>query len=88
MTSAEAVLVSLQSHSEVLNALDSQPSIDLTILGGKNLSSQHDGRIFVASVSPQVRASLAATYGVSESEAGWMIDQLFGGPQGLATGGK
>ena len=88
MTSAEAVLVSLQSHSEVLNALDSQPSIDLSMLGIENLLGQNDGKLFVASVSPQVRASLATTYGVSESEAGWMIDQLLGGPQGLATGGK
>ena len=45
-------------------------------------------KIFVASVSPQVRASLAATYGTTEQEAGWMIEQLLSGPQGLATGGK
>lgn len=44
--------------------------------------------VFVASVSPQVRASLAATYNVSHVEAGWMIDHLLGGPQGLASGGK
>lgn len=88
VTSAEAVLVSLQSHSEVLNALDSQPSIDLSVAGNENKANETDGRLFVASVSPQVRASLAATYGVSEAEAGWMIDQLLGGPQGLATGGK
>ncbi len=69
MTSAEAVLVSLQSHAEVLNTLDTS------------------GKIFVASVSPQVRASLAATYSISEKEAGWTIDQLLGGPQGLASGG-
>ena len=42
----------------------------------------------MASVSPQVRASLAATYGVSERRAGWMIEQLLSGPQGLALGGK
>ena len=70
VTSAEAVLVSLQSHAEVLNTLDTE------------------GTVFVASVSPQVRASIAATYGVSEKEAGWMIEQLLGGPQGLASGGK
>ena len=45
-------------------------------------------KIFVASVSPQVRASLAATYGTSEREAGWMIDQLLRGPEGLMTGGR
>ncbi|CAD6569581.1 MAG: Cytosolic Fe-S cluster assembly factor nar1 [Alectoria sarmentosa] len=88
VTSAEAVLVSLQSHSEVLNALDSQPSIHLSATGYEDEANTAQGRLFVASVSPQVRASLAATYGVSEAEAGWMIDQLLGGPQGLATGGK
>ncbi|KAL9104114.1 MAG: hypothetical protein Q9163_000916 [Psora crenata] len=70
VTSAEAVLVSLQSHAEVLNSLDTE------------------GKLFVASVSPQVRASIAATYGVSETEAGWMVEQLLGGPQGLAAGGR
>ncbi|KAG8533310.1 uncharacterized protein KY384_002093 [Bacidia gigantensis] len=70
VTSAEAVLVSLQSHAEVLNTLNSE------------------GKLFVASVSPQVRASIGATYGVSEKDAGWMIDQLLSGPQGLAMGGS
>ena len=88
VTSAEAVLVSLQSHSEVLYALDSLPSIDLSYLTNNHGAQGQDGRLFVASVSPQVRASLAATYGVSETKAGWMIDQLLGGPEGLASGGK
>ena len=35
-----------------------------------------------------MRSSLAATYGVSESEAGWMINQLLSGSRGLASGGK
>ena len=68
VTSAEAVLVSLQSHAEVLNSLDDQRD-----------------RIFVASISPQVRASIAATYGATEKEAGWMIEQLLAGPEGLAS---
>jgi hypothetical protein len=42
---------------------------------------------FVASVSPQVRASLAATYRVKDQEAGWMIEQLLSGPLGLRSGG-
>ena len=88
VTSAEAVLVSLQSHSEVLNALDSQQSIDPSTVTTEHGPNQYEGRVFVASVSPQVRASLAATYAVSEAEAGYMIDQLLGGPQGLSTGGK
>ena len=85
MTSAEAVLVSLQSHAEVLNTLDSHPSIDLSDIQGGIGSN---GKLFVASVSPQVRASLAATYAVSAAEAGWMIDQLLAGEQGLRTGGQ
>ncbi|KAI4149623.1 MAG: hypothetical protein LQ340_004540 [Diploschistes diacapsis] len=100
VTSAEAVLVSLQSHAEVLNALDAYPSISIegiqTLREGASRDSdalrtngiKEKPKIFVASVSPQVRASLAATYGTSEREAGWMIDQLLSGPGGLATGGK
>lgn len=77
--------MSLQSHSQVLNALDSKPALNLSHLA--RAIPADDGRVFVASVSPQVRASLAATYGVSKCEAGWMIDHLLGGPQGLASGG-
>ncbi|MCJ1479846.1 Cytosolic Fe-S cluster assembly factor nar1 [Lambiella insularis] len=100
VTSAEAVLISLQSHSEVLHALDSAPCIEPERLQAfessgaeKGLTnghnhSQESGKVFVASVSPQVRASLAATYGTSEQEAGWMIDQLLSGPQGLKSGGR
>ena len=98
VTSAEAVLVSLQSHTEVLNALDTYSSLELS--KGQDGSQQPEmdegcmvdgeednARIFVASVSPQVRASLAATYSVSESEAGNMIDHLLSGPQGLTSRG-
>ncbi|KAK2875138.1 Cytosolic Fe-S cluster assembly factor nar1 [Arthroderma sp. PD_2] len=82
VTSAEAVLVSLQSHAEVLNTLDANPEIRL---GGEQTG---DGKIFVASVSPQVRASLAATYGISERAAGYMIEQFLSGPNGLRAGGQ
>lgn len=90
VTSAEAVLVSLQSHSEVLNTLDQHPSVPIQ---HGNLSEElgngvDKGKIFVASVSPQVRASIAATYGISELKAGWMIDHLLGGPLGLPSGGS
>ncbi|MCJ1444681.1 MAG: Cytosolic Fe-S cluster assembly factor nar1 [Stictis urceolatum] len=100
VTSAEAVLVSLQSHSEALSALDSAPMISPVHLrndtqsqiNGQTISkgreSEELGKIFVASVSPQVRASIAATYGTTKKEAGWMIEQLFSGTQGLGTGGK
>lgn len=87
VTSAEAVLVSLQSHSEVLNALESTPAIKLG-QDGRIEEASEDARIFVASVSPQCRASIAATFGVSERTAGYMIEQLLSGPPGLASGGK
>ncbi|KAL8787156.1 MAG: hypothetical protein Q9213_002372 [Squamulea squamosa] len=90
VTSAEAVLVSLQSHAEVLNTLDAYRSIlDRTEVGEEEQANGiNEGKVFVASVSPQVRASIAATYGVSELKAGWMIDQLLGGSSGLASGGS
>ena len=98
VTSAEAVLVSLQSHTEVLNALDTYSSLELAKeQDGSQLMEMDEGcmvdelednaRIFVASVSPQVRASLAATYNVSEIEAGNMIDHFLSGPEGLVSGG-
>ncbi|KAI4118035.1 MAG: hypothetical protein LQ345_001835 [Seirophora villosa] len=88
VTSAEAVLVSLQSHSEVLNALDAYPPLDSRVDAEKRPHhGASDGKIFVASVSPQVRASIAATYGISQRRAGWMIDQLLAGSSGLASGG-
>ncbi|KAJ4367295.1 Cytosolic Fe-S cluster assembly factor nar1 [Neocucurbitaria cava] len=103
VTSAEAVLVSLQSHTEVLSTLDTHPSLrapwahDGTngvaqahgVNGVTNGVNGHhaEGKLFVASVSPQARASLAAVFGVSEVEAGNMITQLLSGPSGLRKGG-
>lgn len=87
VTSAEAVLVSMQSHAEVLQELDSGPALRLyrntagSGVGVENLES--GGRIYVASVSPQTRASIAATFGVAEREAGYMIEQLLSGPKGI-----
>lgn len=86
VTSAEAVLVSLQSHQEVLNTLDTHSS--LSVEEAAHAGEDHNGLVFVASVSPQARASLAATYGVSEQEAGCMISQLLSGPGGLKSGGR
>ncbi|KAH0544963.1 hypothetical protein FGG08_000889 [Glutinoglossum americanum] len=89
VTSAEAILVSLQSHAEVLNALDSTPSIAPESLApGLASSATSHGRIFVASVSPQTRASIAAAYGVSEREAEYMVEQLLSGPYGIRNGGR
>lgn len=90
VTSAEAVLVSLQSHGEVLETLDRYESFDVSVAhtSQDSLVPSEEQRIFVASISPQVRASLAATYGVSERQAGYMIAQLLQGPHGLRTGGK
>ena len=102
VTSAEAVLVSLQSHTEVLNALDTHHSLSIPLppplgddetlpdadQGSGTDDWDDDGRIFVASISPQVRASLAVTDGRSEAEAGNMIDHLLSGPHGIASGGQ
>ena len=93
VTSAEAVLVSLQSHTEVLNTLDGYASLDVQeLLKQKQLTNGHtpipkDAKLFIASVSPQVRASLGATFGISEQEAGYMIEQFLTGPGGLSRGG-
>lgn len=88
VTSAEAVLVSLQSHQEVLNTLDAYPELRLPWSApGESLPGPSDGKIFVASVSPQTRASIAATYGVSEAAATNMIQHLLSGPAGLRSGG-
>ncbi|KAL5120276.1 Cytosolic Fe-S cluster assembly factor nar1 [Pleosporales sp. CAS-2024a] len=90
VTSAEAVLVSLQSHSEVLTTLDTYRSLRApwqpANAHGAN-AHRHPGKLFVASVSPQSRASIAAVFNVSEAEAGNMIAQLLSGASGLRTGG-
>lgn len=93
VTSAEAVLVSLQSHTEVLNTLDTHPEVDVSQFTPDGVADRHaspnpDARVFVASVSPQVRASIAATFGISETRAGFMIDQFLSGSQGLRISGE
>ncbi|KAL7961579.1 iron hydrogenase [Trichoderma compactum] len=95
VTSAEAILVSLQSHTEVISTLDAAPALrvvgpdasgNFTVEGLEN----EDAKLFVASVSSQTRANLAAACGpgVSESQAGYMLESLLRGPEGLAKGGK
>jgi iron only hydrogenase large subunit-like protein len=98
------VLVSLQSHTEVLTTLDTYRSLRApwqpqngtnAIANGHSTHGatnganghSHQGKLFVASVSPQSRASLAAVFNVSEAEAGNMIAQLLSGPSGLRSGG-
>jgi iron only hydrogenase large subunit-like protein len=92
VTSAEAVLISLQSHTEVLTTLDAHPSLDVRKLASGSTNGDApghaDSKVFVASVSPQVRASLAATYQITERQAGHMIEQLLSGPRGLRNGGR
>jgi iron only hydrogenase large subunit-like protein len=101
VTSAEAVLVQLQSHNEVLSTLDTYSSLNAPWAshnGTNGVTNGHshtngcnghhaEGKLFVASVSPQARASLAAVFNVSEEEAGNMITQLLSGPSGLKAGG-
>ncbi|CBX92449.1 Cytosolic Fe-S cluster assembly factor nar1, partial [Plenodomus lingam] len=98
VTSAEAVLVSLQSHSEVLTTLDTYRSLRapwMTHNGTNGTNGTHgmtnghgvEEKLFVASVSPQARASLAAVFNITEAEAGNLITQLLSGPSGLRSGG-
>ncbi|KAJ4399141.1 Cytosolic Fe-S cluster assembly factor nar1 [Didymella pomorum] len=101
VTSAEAVLVQLQSHNEVLSTLDTYKSLDAASLaqnGTDGVANGHthangcnghhaEGKLFVASVSPQARASLAAVFNVSEQEAANMITQLLCGSSGVRAGG-
>lgn len=95
VTSAEAILVSLQSHTEVISTLDAAPALrvvgpdasgNFAVEGLEN----EDAKLFVASVSSQTRANLAAACGrdVSESQAGYMLENLLRGPEGLAKAGK
>ncbi|KAH6619243.1 iron hydrogenase [Chaetomium sp. MPI-SDFR-AT-0129] len=96
VTSAEAVLVSLQSHNEVLSVLDGAPALRIVppVSDGGRWSvaglEDPNAKLFVASVSPQTRASLAAACGgaVTERQAGGMIEQLLMGEGGLKSGGK
>ncbi|KAI1133554.1 iron only hydrogenase large subunit domain-containing protein [Nemania abortiva] len=95
VTSAEAVLVSLQSHNELLNVLDQAPALQIRrdeVDGTIKIEGLEnpDSKLFVASVSPQTRASLAtaAGPGISKRDAGRMITQLLAGRNGLRAGGK
>jgi iron only hydrogenase large subunit-like protein len=95
VTSAEAVLVSMQSHAEVLGTLDAAPGLTLVSdgRGGFRVDGleNEEAKLFVASVSPQTRANLAAACGkgVSEVQAGQMVETLLRSEQmGLAGGGK
>ncbi|KAG6042832.1 Cytosolic Fe-S cluster assembly factor nar1 [Claviceps sp. LM77 group G4] len=95
VTSAEAVLVGLQSHAEVLATLDLAPALKVRAEGHTGRWAvegldDENARLFVASVCPQTRANLAAVCGghASEQQAGLMIERLFRGKNGLAAGGK
>ncbi|MDA4132984.1 MAG: hypothetical protein OK454_07650, partial [Thaumarchaeota archaeon] len=95
VTSAEAVLVSLQSHTELLATLDAAPALRVAgpdAEGEYKVEGLENGsaKLFVASVSPQTRASLAAACGngVTERQAGLMIERLLRGADGLKAGGK
>ncbi|KAK7426346.1 Cytosolic Fe-S cluster assembly factor nar1 [Neonectria magnoliae] len=95
VTSAEAVLVSLQSHAEVLATLDAAPALRVVGPDGNGRFDVHgleneNAKLFVASVSPQTRANLAAACGgnVSERDVAHMLDNLLRGSDGIANAGK
>lgn len=98
------MLVSLQSHTEVLTTLDTFRTLRAPWLAHNGTNGvanghasngttngvnghHHEEKLFVASVSPQARASLAAVFNITEVEAGNLITQLLSGPSGLKSGG-
>ncbi|CDO55062.1 hypothetical protein DV495_000871 [Geotrichum candidum] len=62
ITSAESVLVSLQSHDELLSSLRSEDAKE---------------KVFVASISHQSRVSLAGAYGISVEQVDAKLRHLF-----------
>ncbi|KAF0032655.1 hypothetical protein F2P81_014945 [Scophthalmus maximus] len=67
ITSAESVLITQQSHEELFKVLHSNEA---------NVTEQ---KVVVVSVSPQSRASLAAHFNLSSSEAGRRLTSFFKG---------
>lgn len=94
VTSAEAVLVSLQSHAEVLATLDAAPALRAAAAPAVAVEGlAHPGaRLLVASVSPQAVASLAAAAGPGPArrscDARRALDVLLCGDAGLASTGR
>ncbi|XP_056263858.1 cytosolic Fe-S cluster assembly factor narfl isoform X1 [Pseudoliparis swirei] len=69
ITSAESVLITQQSHEELLKVLRNN-KVD---------ASATEQKVVVVSVSPQSRASLAERFGLSSSEAGRRLTSFFKG---------
>nr|XP_057905019.1 cytosolic Fe-S cluster assembly factor narfl [Doryrhamphus excisus] len=67
ITSAESVLITQQSHEELFKVLRN------------NKVSEMEKKIVVVSMSPQSRASLAAFFGLSSSDAGRRLTSFFKG---------
>uniref|UniRef100_H3DKX0 Nuclear prelamin A recognition factor-like protein n=1 Tax=Tetraodon nigroviridis TaxID=99883 RepID=H3DKX0_TETNG len=67
ITSAESVLITQQSHEELFRVLQ------------HNKASETEKKVVVVSVSPQSRASIAARYGLSSTEAGRRLTSFFKG---------
>ncbi|XP_058510535.1 cytosolic Fe-S cluster assembly factor narfl [Solea solea] len=67
ITSAESVLITQQSHEELFKVLQN------------NKATATEQKVVVVSVSPQSRASLAASYNLSSSEAGRRLTTFFKG---------
>ncbi|XP_034566877.1 cytosolic Fe-S cluster assembly factor narfl [Notolabrus celidotus] len=67
ITSAESVLITQQSHEELFKVLRN------------NKANAAEQKVVIVSVSPQSRASLAARYDLSSSEAGRRLTSFFKG---------
>ncbi|XP_056144730.1 cytosolic Fe-S cluster assembly factor narfl [Lampris incognitus] len=68
ITSAESVLITQQSHDELFRVLHNNKQVSTT-----------EQKVVVVSLSPQSRASLAARFGLSSSEAGRRLTSFFKG---------
>ncbi|RKP01435.1 hypothetical protein CXG81DRAFT_8111, partial [Caulochytrium protostelioides] len=68
VTSAESMLITLQSHHELYKVLDANAD---------PATPAADRRVVVVSISPQTRASLAAAHGLSVQQVAEKLEQFF-----------
>uniref|UniRef100_H2YGI4 Nuclear prelamin A recognition factor-like protein n=1 Tax=Ciona savignyi TaxID=51511 RepID=H2YGI4_CIOSA len=76
VTSAETVLVAMQSQEELYKWLDTQMIRSQVLKENRELSPERR-KIIVVSVSPQSRASIAAKHGEGVRRAGKALDMFF-----------
>lgn len=78
MTSAESVLISLQSHTELLSVLKAtRHDVDMTDASDSKSDQPERKKIFAVSISHQSRASLAAAFNISVDAVDAKLATLF-----------